>query len=169
MATEQKYESIDLKKAYVSNDPELKTITPTSGKHQGKETPLLEFNVGKPLITKEADGSFKDNGTKYYGVKVYGTEATQMARHLEKGMQVNVEGSKSTETWKDKATGDDKSRDVINASSVTLNLTQTRLSAITFDKQVEKGKEAATKEPDAKQPAAKAPKAAAPKKSEPER
>lgn len=133
------YENIDLKKAFVSTEPKIEKITPSSGKYAGKETDVAEFNVGKPSWTKNpATGEFIKGDTTYYQVKMYGEEGARTASHLKVGMSVNVEGSKSTENWKDKSTGEERTKNIITAKDVSLNLSQSRVKGIEFDPSKEK-------------------------------
>ena len=164
------YENIDLKKAYVSTEPKVTKITPAGGKYAGKEIDVAEFNVGKPLWTKNpATGEFIKGDTTYYQVKMYGEEGARTANHLKVGMSVNVEGSKSTEKWKDKETGSERTKNVITAQDVSLNLSQSRVKGIEFEPSKDQAQTAdkakAPKEAPAK--AAKAP--TAQKKSSQER
>lgn len=130
--TENKqYEKIDLKRAFVSSDPEISTITPKSGKYAGKETSVLEMNVGKPIFEKNKEtGEFSQKETNYYTIRMFGDEAKQVGGLLKKGMAVNVEGSKTTESWE--KGGSTHSKTVINATDISLNLSQKRIKNIEF-------------------------------------
>lgn len=130
--SDSNYEKIDLKRAFVSSDPSVTTITPQSGKHAGKETAVAEFNVGKPQWERDDKGNFHQKDTEYHTVRMYGDEAKQVGNLLKKGMAVNVEGSKTTETWQGKD-GSEKSKSVINATDVSLNLSQKRIKSVEFD------------------------------------
>ena len=39
------FENISLRKAYVSGEPELVTITPKSGEHKDQEVDVVKFNI----------------------------------------------------------------------------------------------------------------------------
>lgn len=125
------FEKIDLKRAFVSSDPTVKMITPQSGKHAGKETAVAEFNVGKPQWERDEKGDFQQKGTDYHTVRMYGDDAKHIGEILKKGMAVNVEGSKTTESWQ--KNGETNSKSVINATDVSLNLAQKRIKSIEFD------------------------------------
>lgn len=130
-AEKKQYEHIDLKRAFVSSDPELSTIVPKSGKYAGKETSVLEMNVGKPTFEKNQEtGEFTQKDTHYFTVRMFGDEAKQVAGLLKKGMAVNVEGSKTTESWE--KGGSSHSKTVINATDISLNLSQKRIKNIEF-------------------------------------
>lgn len=42
------FQDVDVKKAYVSQEPKLEQITPKSGRFAGQKTSVLEFDIGKP-------------------------------------------------------------------------------------------------------------------------
>ena len=159
--------AFDLTHLTVSSDPKLTTITPKSGPNKDKQIAALEFTIvdnfkrdekGK-LVRDENNVVQKKDEAEFHTVKMYGDAAKQVGNLLKKGMAVNVEGSKTTETWPGKD-GSEKSKSVINTTNVSLNLSQKRIKSVEFDqtptkdaaKDADKGKGGKTAEAQAAQP-----------------
>lgn len=124
------FQDVDVKKAFVSQEPKLEQITPKGSKFAGQETFVLEFDIGKPNWEKQGD-EFVNNGSDFYTVRVYGEDAPRMKELLKVGMAVNVEGSMKQETYKDEK-GIDRVAHIINAKDVSLSLSQNRVKGIDF-------------------------------------
>ena len=124
------YEKVSLKHASVSKEPELSTITPKSGKYGGQVTDVVQFDVAHNTYKKVGDG-YEKNDTEFFRVKVYGDDAKQLAGLVKVGMSLNIDGSKTVETWKDN-NGLDKTTNLINANDVALNLSHHRVKSIEF-------------------------------------
>ena len=75
-------------------------------------------------------GEFSQKETNYFTVRMFGDEAKQVGGLLKKGMAINVEGSKTTESWE--KGGSTHSKTVINATDISLNLSQKRIKSIEF-------------------------------------
>ena len=126
-----KFEDISLRKAYVSSEPELDTIVPTSGENKGKEVDVVKFNVGHTTWAPDpadADKMVQSKPT-YYEVRVYGGDAEHLANIVQVGMAVNVDGSVKTDVWNDN-NGEVREKHIINAEDVALNLSQKRIESI---------------------------------------
>lgn len=137
---EQVFENIDLKKAFVANKPTVKTITVNNGKNAGESVDVLEFKAFKPIYERLENGQFEQKGSVSYDVKLYGTEASKIGQLLQKGMAINVEGSTRIEKW----TGEDgkeHSKNLLNASAVSLILSQQRIKTVIFQQRKAQQKE----------------------------
>ena len=47
------FEDISLRKAYVSGEPELVTITPKSGENKDQEVDVVKFNIAQSICHSE--------------------------------------------------------------------------------------------------------------------
>lgn len=68
---------------------------------------------------KQVDGSYADE-VSYFDVHIYGKTAENLKPYLVKGQKVGITGMLKQERWTDKATGNNASKVVINATSVQL-------------------------------------------------
>ena len=125
------FESIALRKAYVSGEPELVTITPKSGENKDREVDVVKFNIAHSTWQPDPSDSEKLVQSKptYYEVRVYGDDAEHLSNIIKVGMAVNVEGSVKTDVWNDN-NGDVREKHIINADDVALNLSQKRIESI---------------------------------------
>ena len=87
----------------------------------GKKPELRNTNSGLAVTTlgvatserrKGSDGQW-NNQTEWHNVTVFGSQAENCAKFLDKGRQVYVEGRIQTRKWQDKDGNDRKSVDII--------------------------------------------------------
>jgi len=93
----------------LTRDPELKSL-PTG-------TKMTTFSVATNRVFKDRDGNRQEN-TDFHNVVVFGLQAENSARYLQKGRQVMVEGRMQTRSWDDQSTGQKKYRTEIVADRV---------------------------------------------------
>ena len=92
-------------------DPEMRM---TNG-----NVPVVNFTVAStPSRFDKSTNQWVDGVANFFNVKVFGAQAEHIARSLTKGMRVMVFGSVETETWVDQASGQNRSKQVINADEV---------------------------------------------------
>ena len=93
----------------VARDPELRYIQ--SG------TAVLDLRLAVNRRTKAADGTWGDEAT-FLDVTVWGKQAENCAEYLSKGRPVFVEGHLRMDQWKDKKTGENRSKLRVTAENV---------------------------------------------------
>jgi single-strand DNA-binding protein len=68
---------------------------------------------------KDANGQYVDE-VSYFDVVIWGKTAENLKPYLTKGKQILVDGALKQERWQDRQTGENRSRVVINTSTVQL-------------------------------------------------
>jgi single-strand DNA-binding protein len=95
---------------FMGKDPEVRY---TSG---GQAVASLRIATSRGWTDRES-GQHKEE-TEWHDVEVWGKAAEACGEHLAKGGKVYVEGRIKTDRWKDKQSGQDRSRVKIVADSV---------------------------------------------------
>jgi single-strand DNA-binding protein len=98
----------------IVNDPELK-FTPN-----GKA--LATFTVVTSKSSKKPDGTWDNVDTTFWDVKAWGKIAENCADSLGKGMSVIVVGTALQENWDDKVTGAKRSKIVVTAWNLGIDM-----------------------------------------------
>lgn len=124
------YKDVSLNKVIVTQKPEVESIIPKSGKYEGKETDVATFNVAENKYIKTPNG-FEPADTEFHSVKVYGSDAKEIAAKVQVGMSLNITGSQTIQAWTDKE-GVERTTSVVNARGVGLDLSQERVRSIDF-------------------------------------
>lgn len=70
----------------------------------------------------KGDGRFEDEGGFWLTVSVWGTRGESVARLVQKGARVYVEGTLRQEKWEDRETGQPRSEFRLTADSIALDL-----------------------------------------------
>jgi single-strand DNA-binding protein len=97
----------------LARDPELR-YTPN-----GKAACSLSVAVN---VREKIGGEWKDGAPIFYDVTAWGNLAENICESLQRGHPVLVVGKVRRETWKDKATGEDRFRDRVTADTVAVPL-----------------------------------------------
>jgi single-strand DNA-binding protein len=98
----------------IVNDPELR-FTPN-----GKA--LATFTVVTSKSSKKPDGTWENIDTTFWDVKAWGKIAENCADSLGKGMSVIVVGTALQENWDDKVTGAKRSKIVVTAWNLGIDM-----------------------------------------------
>ena len=98
----------------IVNEPELR-FTPN-----GKA--LATFTVVTSKSSKKPDGTWENIDTTFWDVKAWGKIAENCADSLGKGMSVIVVGTALQENWDDKVTGAKRSKIVVTAWSLGIDM-----------------------------------------------
>jgi single-strand DNA-binding protein len=114
----------------IVNDPELK-FTPN-----GKA--LATFTVVTSKSTKKPDGTWDNVDTTFWDVKAWGKIAENCADSLGKGMSVIVVGTALQENWDDKATGAKRSKIVVTAWNLGIDMKRHTVAQVSTTSRVEK-------------------------------
>ena len=91
-------------------DPELKTL--------GSGRSVVSFRMAVNESYKDKDGNRQER-TDFFDGEMWGKQAETFAKFLKKGRGVLIEGKLKQDTWKDKDSGDNRSKVVIAASNFT--------------------------------------------------
>lgn len=120
---------------FVYGEPTCKTIVPTSGKNEGKETPVLNVKAYRPCYEKDESGKFVSNKdkTEFFTVSYYGAKANDMVNLIKDGMRLDIQGSVTQNTFKTKD-GQERTENVINAKQIGVSLIQLGLKNIDYEK-----------------------------------
>lgn len=97
--------------------PNLKYVTVN-----GEQRAVCELRVYFDRLVPDGQGGFTDRGGFWLDVSYWGERGENAARLLSKGMRVRVEGSLQQETRPDRDTGEDRSRLVVVADTVDIDL-----------------------------------------------
>jgi len=77
------------------------------------------FTIATNRKKKKPDGSFTEEAS-FFDVNVYGNYAETITPRLKKGSQVCIVGSLKQDRWNDKATGQGRSRVVLEANTIQI-------------------------------------------------
>jgi len=66
------------------------------------------------------DGWKRDSNPLWLNLKIWGKTAQIAGDYIKKGSMIAVSGSLESETWTDKASGEEKSKIVLNVKELTL-------------------------------------------------
>lgn len=99
----------------VTQDVEARTV--------GQGSVVANLSVALTEGWKDKTSGQWKEFTTYVDVKVWGQQAENAAKYVKKGHKVLVEGKLKMEAWKDKTTGDNRSKMVVQADNV-IYLTQ---------------------------------------------
>ncbi len=100
----------------LGNDPVLKWVDVA-----GEKRAVCELRVYFDRQVREGE-SWKEQGGFWLNISYWGKRAEQASKLLVKGCRVSVVGSLVQDTWVDKETGEEKTRLVLDADSVDLDL-----------------------------------------------
>ena len=92
-----------------------------------KKTPLAEFTLGTNKRWK--DGNEYKESASFIFVKTFDKSAEIAAEHGQKGRRLRIEGELKQETWKDKASGENRSRIVVVARTLDFGPPKTEAQA----------------------------------------
>lgn len=98
----------------LASDPELKFTN--SGKA------VVSFTVVSSKSKKLDDGSWENTDVTFWNIKAWDKLAENIADSLRKGVGVIVQGGAVQESWEDKNSGQQRSRIVVTAWSVGVDL-----------------------------------------------
>jgi len=85
----------------------------------GSDAEVRHFDSGKTKASFSlAVYAGKDRPTEWFDVEAWGAAAERVAEHVHKGVRVVLSGSLKQERWKDKASGGNRSKVVVNAESI---------------------------------------------------
>lgn len=101
----------------LGNDPVLKWVDVAGGEKRA----VCELRVYFDRQVKDGD-NWKEQGGFWLNISYWGKRAEQASRLLVKGCRVAVVGTLVQDAWVDKETGEEKSRLVLDADSVDLDL-----------------------------------------------
>jgi single-strand DNA-binding protein len=101
----------------LGNDPVLKFVDVAGGEKRA----VCEMRVYFDRQVKDGD-NWKEQGGFWLNVSYWGKRGEQAGKLLAKGCRVSVVGVLVQESWADKETGEEKSRLVLDAESVDLDL-----------------------------------------------
>ncbi len=106
----------------LANEPELKFTA------NGKA--LCTFTVVSSKSSKKPDGTWENTDTTFWDIKAWGKIAENCADSLGKGTSVIVVGTAVQENWDDKATGNKRSKIVVTAWNVGVDMKRHSVSQI---------------------------------------
>lgn len=98
----------------LSNDPELKFVN--SGKA------VASFTVVSSKSKKNQAGEWENTDVTFWNIKAWDKLAENLCDTLRKGMAVIVQGTAVQESWEDKNSGEKRSRIVVTAWNVGVDL-----------------------------------------------
>jgi len=101
----------------LGNDPVLKFVEVAGGEKRA----VCELRVYFDRQVKDGD-NWKEQGGFWLNVSYWGKRGEQAGKLLVKGCRVSVVGMLVQESWADKETGEEKSRLVLEADSIDLDL-----------------------------------------------
>ena len=113
----------------IVNDPELK-FTPN-----GKA--LAIFTVVTSKSSKKPDGTWDNVDTTFWDIKAWGKIAENCADSLGKGMSVVVVGTAVQENWDDKTTGAKRSKIVVTAWNIGIDMKRHTVAQVSTPKRTE--------------------------------
>jgi len=113
----------------IVNDPELK-FTPN-----GKA--LAIFTVVTSKSSKKPDGTWDNVDTTFWDIKAWGKIAENCADSLGKGMSVIVIGTAVQENWDDKTTGAKRSKIVVTAWNIGVDMKRHTVAQVSTPKRTE--------------------------------
>jgi len=88
----------------------------------GRDPETRFFESGSQVcnLTLACSGIKRDEPTTWFNLEIWGKQAQVAADYVRKGSQIAVNGSIRTEEWTDRATGDKKSKLVVNVQRLQL-------------------------------------------------
>lgn len=88
----------------------------------GRDPEARYFESGTMVanLTLACSGIKRDEPTTWFNLEIWGKQAQVAADYVRKGSQIAVNGSIRTEEWTDRATGDKKSKLVVNVQRLQL-------------------------------------------------
>ena len=114
----------------IVNDPELR-FTPN-----GKA--LATFTVVTSKSSKKPDGTWENIDTTFWDVKAWGKIAENCADSLGKGMSVIVVGTALQENWDDKVSGAKRSKIVVTAWTLGIDMKRHTVAQVSTTNRAEK-------------------------------
>jgi single-strand DNA-binding protein len=88
----------------------------------GRDPEMKFFESGSAIaqLTIAVDGWKRDSEPLWLNLKIWGKLAQVAGDYVRKGSQIAVSGQLESESWTDKATGDKRSKMVLNVKELTL-------------------------------------------------
>lgn len=88
----------------------------------GRDPEARYFESGTMVanLTLACSGIKRDEPTTWFNLEIWGKQAQVAADYVRRGSQIAVNGSIRTEEWTDRATGDKKSKLVVNVQRLQL-------------------------------------------------
>jgi single-strand DNA-binding protein len=88
----------------------------------GRDPEMKYFETGSAIaqLTIAVDGWKRDSEPLWLNLKVWGKLAQVAADYVRKGSQIAVSGQLQNESWTDKATGEKRSKVILNVKDLTL-------------------------------------------------
>ena len=114
----------------LASDPELR-FTPN-----GKA--MATFTIISSKSQKKPDGTWENIDTTFWDVKAWGKIAENCADSLGKGMSVIVVGTALQENWDDKVTGAKRSKIVVTAWNLGIDMKRHTVAQVSTTSRVEK-------------------------------
>lgn len=106
----------------LGDNPSLKYV-PVAGEQRA----VCELRVYFDRSVPDNEGGFTDRGGFWLDVTVWDIRGEQLARTLSKGTRVCAEGVLVQESWNDKVSGEARSKFVLQADHVDLDLMRVEL------------------------------------------
>ncbi len=106
----------------LANDPELKFTANNKA--------LCTFTVVSSKSNKKPDGTWENTDATFWDIKAWGKIAENCADSLGKGTSVIVVGTAVQENWDDKVTGNKRSKIVVTAWNVGVDMKRHSVSQI---------------------------------------
>ena len=88
----------------------------------GKSRPVASLRVYFDRSLPDGEGGFQDRGGFWLTVSLWGPKAETAAKVLTKGARVSVWGTLVEHAWKDKESGEERSRLELHADHLDLDL-----------------------------------------------
>ncbi len=132
MQEKNDYQRISVK-VFAQEAPELRTVKPKFGPNAGKDIPLMTLKVWHRNVKRNPDGTFEQGQPDFYTVKSFGTAAPYLAKRIQKGMYLTVEGALLERTWTGKD-GEPRLSREITADDILLSLRQVGIRSVDFER-----------------------------------
>ena len=94
-------------------------VRPCEMKQSNSGTAICSFSIAVNKSKKTQDGSWQEVAS-FFECTYFGKAAEGVSQYLTKGKQVSIQGSLDQQTWKDKTTGQNRSKVVVIIYSLGL-------------------------------------------------
>lgn len=88
-------------------------------KYTNSGTPVCNFSIASNTSQKGQDGQYSDVG-HFFDCVLWGKVGDALIQYLTKGQQVGIQGRLEQQKWQDQATGQNRSKVVINVREIEL-------------------------------------------------
>jgi single-strand DNA-binding protein len=100
----------------VGTAPELRWVDV-----RGEQRPVLELRVYFDRRVPRGDGQFEDDGGFWLTVSQWGSRAEGLAKLLQKGARIQVQGTLRQEEWQDRESGANRSELRVTADAIFID------------------------------------------------